>query len=186
MSGSTEQLVIPGDFIGVAEEFLPGPGTYERGYRVRAALVGRLVRDAVNKVASVRPLKVPAMPRSGATALATISEIREDFAIARIFAVEGSPLPYTFTGILHITQVAERGGGAKHLYDYIRIGDIVRTRVLNDCPPYLLTLREAKLGVVLASCSRCGATLRPSGERLKCPQCGNVESRKLGHGYGRL
>ncbi len=185
MSGS-EELVVPGDRIGVAEEFLPGPGTYELDYQIRASAVGRVVRDVIGKVVSVRPLKVPAMPRSDSTVLATISEIREDFAIARIFAVDGDPLPYTFTGILHVAQVAERGGGAKLLYDYVRVGDVVRSKVLNDCPPYIMSLRGARLGVVLANCSRCGAPLRPSGERLKCPQCGNVETRKLGHGYGRL
>ncbi len=185
MSGE-EQLVVPGDRIGVAEEFLPGPWTYELDYQIRAAAVGRVVRDAVNKVATVKPLKVPAMPRSGATVLASIAEIREDFAIARIFSVEGSLLPYPFTGILHVAQVAERAREAKHMHNYVRIGDIVRSRVLNDRPPYVMTIREARLGVVLASCSRCGAVLRPSGDRLKCPQCGSVEPRKLGHGYGRF
>lgn len=179
-----EGVAVPGDLIGVAEEFLPGPGTYEVNYQIRSAIVGRVVKDLRSKVVRVEPLKVLKMPQPGATVLAVVTEIREDFARAKILAVNNVFTHYYFTGILHVTQVVERVGEVKHMFNYVRLGDLVRARVLNHTPPYLLSIRDPKLGVVLASCSRCGATLKLHGEKLKCSQCGNVETRKVGHGYG--
>ncbi|MEM1931725.1 MAG: exosome complex RNA-binding protein Csl4 [Sulfolobales archaeon] len=181
-----EDLVIPGDRLGVAEEFLPGPGTYEIEYQIRAATVGKVVRDLVNKVVSVKPYKSLAMPYPGAIVLAVVTEMREDFARTRILTVNNVPLNYPFTGILHVSQVIEKTGEIKQMYSYVRIGDIVKSKVLNSFPPYLLTIKDAKLGVVLASCSKCGAQLRLSKDKLKCPECGNIETRKLGHGYGNV
>lgn len=181
---AVEVLAMPGDRLGMAEEFLPGPGTYEVGYQIRAAVIGKVVRDLLNKVVMVEPYKHPSMPHSGAIVLAAITEMREDFARARILTVNNTVLRYPFTGMLHVTQVVERAGEIKQMYNYVRIGDIVRSKVLNNSPPYLLTIREARLGVILANCSRCGSQLKLAKDKLKCPTCGNVETRKLGYGYG--
>lgn len=186
MSEKQGELVLPGDHLGVAEEFLPGPGTYELGYRIRAAMVGLVARDHVSKVVSVKPFKILRLPQQGDTVVALVTEVREDFARAKIFAVNNTPLRYVFTGIIHATQVVDKAGEAKQIHEYLRVGDIVRARVLNQSVPYLLTMRDPKLGVILASCSKCGATLRLSGDRLTCPRCGNLEKRKIAQGYGRV
>ncbi|MCX8185066.1 MAG: exosome complex RNA-binding protein Csl4 [Sulfolobales archaeon] len=185
-SEELKNVVVPGDRIGVAEEFLPGPGTYEVNYQIRSAVVGRVVRDLLNKVAYVRSLKPPRIPQSGAIVLAVITEIREDFARAKILAVNNVAIRYYFTGVIHVTQVIEKVGEAKQMFNYVRLGDLVRARTLNNTPPFLLSIKESKLGVVLASCSKCGATLKLHGEKLKCLQCGNIETRKIGHGYGSM
>jgi len=36
------KLVIPGETVSVIEEFMPGPGTYVDGGRVKAECIGRL------------------------------------------------------------------------------------------------------------------------------------------------
>ncbi len=181
-----EDFVIPGDRLGVAEEFLPGPGTYEAGYQIRAATIGRVVKDLLNKVVMVKPYRPPTMPHSGAIVLAVVTEMREDFARTRILTVNNAVIHYPFTGMLHVSQVIEKAGEIKQMYSYVRIGDFIRSKVLNSYPPYLLTIKDAKLGVVLASCSKCGAQLKLLKDKLKCPDCGNIETRKLGQGYGHI
>lgn len=184
--GEATDVVVPGDRIGVAEEFLPGPGTYEFDYQIRAASIGRVVKDYLSKVAVVRPFKAPLIPHPGAIGLVVVTDIREDFARTKILSVNNAVLHYTFTGMLHVTQVVEKAGEIKQMYNYVRIGDLVRSKILSHSPPYLLTIKEARLGVVLAYCSKCGGILRLSNDKLKCPQCGNTESRKIGHGYGHI
>ncbi len=186
MSRELREVAVPGEYLGVAEEFLPGPGAYESDYRLRAAVIGQVLRDRINKVVSVRPFKAVTLPQQGAIVIAVITEVREDIARSKIYIVNNLPLKYPFTGILHATQIAEKTGEVKQIYEHLRIGDFVRARVLNRTPPYLLTIRDPKLGVVLASCSKCGATLKPSGDKLTCPQCGNTEKRKIAQGYGKL
>jgi len=184
VSESSRELAVPGDLLGVAEEFLPGPGAYEENYRVRAAVLGYVVKDSLSKVASVRPIKYPNLPAPGSIVVGVVTEVREEYARVRIDAVGDRTLQYPFTGILHIVQIAERVGGSARVYEYVRLGDVVRAKVLSSRPPYLLTIKEPKLGVILASCSLCGATLKLSGDKLACPQCGNSEKRKVGYGYG--
>jgi len=178
--------VVPGDLLGVAEEFLAGPGAYEENYRVRAAVLGYVVKDTLSKVALVRPVKYPSLPAPGSVVVGVVAEVREEYARVRIDAVGDRVLQYPFTGILHIAQIAERVGSVARLYDYVRLGDVVRAKVLSNRPPYILTIKEPKLGVVLASCSLCGATLRLAGDKLVCPRCGNSERRKVGYGYGHI
>lgn len=184
--GLAEDVVVPGDYLAVSEEYLPGPGTYEFDYKVRAAIVGKVFRDRVSKIIMVKSFKTHPLPQPGSVVIAVVTEIREDYARGRLFAVNNTTIPYQFTGILHVTQVAERVSEARHMYDYLRIGDIIRAKVLNHSPPYLLTMREPRLGVILASCSQCGAILKLEGEKLVCPHCGHTEKRKLGYGYGHI
>lgn len=47
------EFVIPGDYIGVAEEFLPGNGAYEENGKIYATLVGDLELDMSRRSASV-------------------------------------------------------------------------------------------------------------------------------------
>ena len=47
------EFVIPGDYIGVAEEFLPGDGAYEENGKIYATMVGNLDLDMSRRSASV-------------------------------------------------------------------------------------------------------------------------------------
>ena len=185
-SAGSRELAVPGDLLGIAEEFLAGPGAYEENYRVRAAVLGYVVRDTLGKVASVRPIRYPNLPTPGSVVVGVVTEVRDEYARVRIDAVGDKVLQYPFTGILHIVQITERVGSTARIYDLVRLGDVVRAKVLSSRPPYILTAKEPKLGVVLASCSLCGATLRPSGDKLVCPRCGNTERRKVAQGYGHV
>ncbi|HEV8050301.1 MAG TPA: RNA-binding protein, partial [Thermoplasmata archaeon] len=62
MTGTTDPLVVPGDLLGTAEEFVPGRGTYEDRGKIYSALLGhrrvdpsdRAVRvDAVHAVPTI-------------------------------------------------------------------------------------------------------------------------------------
>ncbi|MGI0150979.1 MAG: hypothetical protein ACREC5_03460, partial [Thermoplasmata archaeon] len=54
-------LVLPGDLLGTAEEFVPGLGAYEVGGRVFAALLGHPEIDPKARAVSVRAIH--AIPR---------------------------------------------------------------------------------------------------------------------------
>jgi exosome complex component CSL4 len=44
-------------------------------------------------------------------------------------------------------------------------------------------MKDARLGVIAAYCSRCGAPLVKEKNVLKCRVCGNTEMRKLAPDY---
>jgi exosome complex component CSL4 len=91
------------------------------------------------------------------------------------------PLKHEFRGVLHISQAAETR--IQSLYDVIRLSDVVRVRVLNNYIPFVVTMKDARLGVIAAYCSRCGAPLVKEKDVLKCRVCGNTEMRKLAPDY---
>ena len=183
----TNRGVVPGDALCVIEEFLPGPGTYEYNGVVRAALVGNTIADLNTRVINVKPrIREPILPRRGSIVYGIIVLIREEYAIVRLVSdVNGVKYHTVFTAILHISQVTDKF--IKDLFEVLRMGDVVKAKVLNDSIPYNISIKDPKLGVVLAFCGKCGSLLKfESGDLLKCPVCGNSERRKVSIDYGKL
>ena len=177
-------VVVPGEGLCVIEEFMPGAGVYAcpDGW-VRAQLVGSPEFDLKTRVASVKaPRRLP-IPQPGDTVRARVIEIRNNIlAIAKIYEIEEyGRLASTFTGLLHISQVST--SFVKSLFDVVRIGDVIRARVLSRGPPYLISIRGKDYGVVLAFCSECLRPLLIRGFNLYCPACKKVERRKVAFRY---
>jgi exosome complex component CSL4 len=59
-------FVVPGDRLGVIEEFTPGPGTYVEDGIIHSEVTGRTLLDMLNKQVSVYPLvQKAAIPQVG-------------------------------------------------------------------------------------------------------------------------
>ncbi len=176
--------ILPGDVIGVEEEFMPSTGSYvdDKGY-VRSQLVGRLYVDLLKKHVVVKHVKgKPVIPKPGDIVEGMVASMSDDLAFIDIYAVNDKYMRSSiFTGIIHISQASPEY--LTSLYDAFRLGEIVRAKVLNSSHPFQLTTREPGLGVVMAYCSSCGAILYKVDDRLMCKRCGNVEKRKVSSFY---
>jgi len=182
-----QRIVMPGTELATIEEYTPGEGVYvDRGI-IKSSILGQVYVDFKNRTISVRSLKrTKSMPKRGETIHAYVTGIpRDDIALLKIFADENMNLYKSeFTGILHISQASDKI--LKSIYDVIKISDILRASVLiGDKIPYVLSIRQPLNGVVLAFCSLCGATLRrvPGTNKVGCPRCGNIETRKISPYY---
>jgi len=180
-----EALITPGDKLYVIEEYIPGPGTYsDQDGWIRSAIVGRVVIDKVQKLVCVKHVRnKPFIPKPGDIVLGVVSSISEDLAFIDIFQIEGkNSRSIDFTGVIHVSQASDKF--IETLYDAMRLGDVVRAKVLNDRIPYQLTTKGPQFGVIAALCSRCGALMKKhSDETLICPRCGNIEKRKISIKY---
>ncbi len=189
MSGETgerfaSRLVTPGEPLCAPEEFMPGPGTYVDDGHVRAAQLGVASYDLKNRIVTVKPLtSQPRIPRTGDVVLGVVVNIRDELATLKIVADDkGENYSGTYTGILHVSQVSTRY--VKVVEEAVKMGDLVKVKILRDSAPYQLTLKDARLGVVAAACSNCGGLLvKTSSGQLKCPRCGSVERRKTAPDY---
>ncbi len=176
--------VVPGDSICVIEEFMPGNGVYEDNGIIRSAIVGRVSVDVRARFINVRPsVKSPQLPAKGEVVYALVTIIHDEIAISKIFSSEsGKRFSNPFTALLHISQTHEKF--VKNLSEVIALGDVIKAKVLNDGVPYMITIKDVKLGVILAYCSICGTPLRKQSlDTLKCPRCGNTEKRKISTEY---
>ncbi|MGA3058779.1 MAG: exosome complex RNA-binding protein Csl4 [Candidatus Bathyarchaeia archaeon] len=178
-------LVVPGERLGVIEEFIPDSGTYVRDGVIYSKIVGRALLDLLNKRVSVYPLvNGELIPKVSSTVVGQIGNAQSDNVLVRILKIENKRLSGEFSGILHISDVSDRY--VDSMNDVCRPGDIVRAKVISGKNRiFHLSTNDKNLGIVYAFCSRCGNLLEPQRYELHCPKCGNTENRKIAPDYGK-
>ena len=187
MSETPSSLVLPGDLLGTAEEFVPGVGTYEEKGRVYAALLGHKQVDPHARAVSVRAIHAVPRLAEGDLIYARVEELKSAMAIVTVLAsaTTGRSAPGAPEGTIHISKARE--GYTETLATEFGVGDIVLAKVLQGRPALKLTTAPGSLGVVAARCQNCHAMLVLDGRGgLGCPRCGAVERRKLARHYGAL
>jgi exosome complex component CSL4 len=178
-------LVLPGERLGVIEEFIPNSGTYVKDGVIYSKIVGRALMDLLSKRVSVYPLiSGVAVPKVSNTIIGQVGHAQSDNVLVRIFKLGSKQLSGVFTGILHVSDVRERY--VKSMTEVCKPGDIIRAKVISDKNQvYHLSTNDKNLGVMYAFCSRCASLLEPKRHEMYCPKCGNVEKRKLALNYGK-
>ena len=179
------QIVVPGDRLGVIEEFTPGSGTYEYEGTIYSSATGRALMDLLNKQVSVYPkAHVTSVPSVGTIVTGQVLEVQSKQATIRIFQVEDRVLSGFFGGLLHIGDISPRY--LESMHDACKAGDFVRARVISEKNRvFHLTTNEKDLGVIHSFCSRCGQSLMQKRFIMRCPECGNTERRKTAADYGK-
>lgn len=179
------QFVLPGESLGVIEEFIPDVGTYVKDGVIYSKVVGRALLDLLNKRVSVYLLVHEArVPKVGSIVLGQVSNVQTQNAALRIFKIGNKNLSGVFTGLLHVSDVQLRY--VDSMFEVCKPGDILRAKVISEKNRvYHLSIKDKSLGVVYAFCSQCGYTLEPRGHSLQCSRCGKVEKRKTAIDYGK-
>jgi len=187
MKTKSGDFVLPGDLLGVSEEFVPSEWTYEEEGKIKALITGTVSVDAKNKKISVVPkTNTPSTLAPGMTVLGQIAEVRGQRALVRIDKLKNNDreLQIRFTGGIHISQ-AQKGYVAK-LTDAFRIGDIVEAQVTKVMGLDNIDLKTSQndLGVLKAMCTKCRHYMEQTGKNeVYCPRCENKETRKLSVNY---
>jgi exosome complex component CSL4 len=178
-------LVMPGERLGVIEEFIPDSGTYVKDGVIYSKIIGRSLIDLVNRRVSVYPVaKEAVVPKVGTVIIGQIGNAQSDNVLVRIFRIGKKTLTGNFGGILHVSDVSDRY--IDQISDAVKPGDIVRAKVISEKNKvFHLTTNDKNLGVLYAFCSRDGTLLNLDRYDLKCPKCGNIERRKLAPDYGK-
>lgn len=179
------KFVLPGERLGVIEEFIPDAGTYVKDGIIHAKVVGRALLDFSNKRVSVYPLVRGArVPNVGSIVLGQVSSVQNENAAVRIFKIGGKMLSGFFSGVLHVSDVQMRY--VESMYDVCKPSDIIRAKVISDKNRiYHLSIKDRNLGVIYAFCSQCGSILATWRHAMRCPKCGKIEKRKTAIDYGK-
>jgi exosome complex component CSL4 len=175
-------LVLPGDYLGAAEEFLPGRGTYEHSGRIYASLLGTPSIDSRDRTIRVEPKNSVPEIAEGDLVYARVDELKTAMAICTVLSTATSRrgVPGQPEGTVHVSKVKD--GYTESLAGEFAIGDIVFAKVLQGRPSIKLTTAAPTLGVVSARCQACHALLNLNGKAPTCPRCGHQERRKLAKG----
>jgi exosome complex component CSL4 len=179
------RFVLPGEQLGVIEEFIPDAGTYVKDGIIYSKVVGRALVDLLNKRVSVFPLVHGARaPKVGSIVVGQVSSVQPQTATVRIFKIGNKILSGFFTGFLHVSDAHLRF--VDSMFDVCKPGDVIRAKVVSEKNRvYHLSTKDKALGVVYAFCSNCGSMLEQRGRGLQCLRCGKIEKRKTTIDYGK-
>ena len=87
------RLVVPGERLGVIEEFIPDSGTYVKDGVIYSKIVGRALLDMLNKRVSVYPLVTGELiPKVSSVVIGQIGNAQSDNVLVRIFKIENKRL----------------------------------------------------------------------------------------------
>jgi exosome complex component CSL4 len=178
------ELVLPGDYIGAAEEFLPGRGTYENRGRIYASVLGTPRVDPRDRTVRVEARNGIPEVNEGDLVYARVEELKSAMLICTLLGLAGArrKLPGEPEGTVHISKARE--GYTESFQGEFAVGDVILARVLQSKPSVKLTTAPSSLGVVAARCQQCHALLAAGSKanQMVCPRCGNVERRKMAQG----
>ncbi|MGC8848938.1 MAG: exosome complex RNA-binding protein Csl4 [Candidatus Bathyarchaeia archaeon] len=177
------KFIVPGEKLGVIEEFIPGAGTYEDNGTIFSTTVGRAEIDPVEKTVKVKSCsKTPLIPKEGDIVSGFVVNVQDKLAIIDIYAIGDKTLHLPFTAALHIANSSPRY--ERLMGDICKRGDFIKAKVINvkNRMPQLTTVGR-EFGVIRAFCSKCGEELTLAGRILICPACGNKEIRKISEEY---
>jgi exosome complex component CSL4 len=178
-------FVVPGDRLGVIEEFTSGPGTYVERGTIHSKVTGRTLLDMLNRQVSVYPLiPIVSTPQVGDIITGLVLEVKSKNATLRIFQIGDKILSGFFKGALHISGVSH--GYVDNMFNVCKAGDVMKAKVIStENRSVFLSTADKGLGVFYGLCSRCGHVLQPENRGMKCPKCGNFERRKMSPDYGK-
>ena len=181
----SKQVVVPGERLGVIEEFTPDLGTYVKDGVIYSKTVGQASVDLAQKRVSVRQLAHGTnVPKIGSIIIGQVSNVQTQNAGVRIFNVDKKKLSGVFSSVLHVSDVQMRF--VDSMYDVCKPGDIMRGKVISEKNrTFHLSTKDKDLGVIYAFCSNCGFLLEPKRQGMHCARCGRIESRKTAYDYGK-
>lgn len=187
MKAKSGDFVLPGDELGVTEEFIPSEWTYEEEGKIKSLVVGTVSIDEKNKkIAIVPKTGTPPVLEPGKVVVGEISDVRGQRASLKIDKIKDDEreLVTSFMGGIHISQ-AQKGYLAK-LTEAFRIGDLVEAKVTKvmGLDTVDLTTADEELGVLKAMCTKCRHFMeKRSNNEVICPNCERRERRKLSVNY---
>ncbi len=176
-------FVVPGEKLGVVEEFDPGRGTVEVGGIVYSSQTGVASIDPKRHIVSVKTATgLVVVPEEGSTVVGIVEKVQEKMAIINMIVVDGKKMALPFTGMLHVSNSSPRF--ERSMWDVVKPNDIIRAKVIDTSQRIAkLTTVGRDLGVTKAYCSKCGNELVLSGHILRCSVCRNVERRRLAEDF---
>ncbi len=179
----TKEIVVPGEFLTIEEEFSSGKNTFEDNEgNIYSTKVGLKEFDSNEREVSIKENNsMNDLIEVGAIVTGRVLLIKESFAIINIIKAElnGKKVVSTFgSAKLMISKVSRMH--VKSLRDELKVGDVIKAKVINVTKYGVdLTTSYPEFGVIKAYCSNCRHVLGLFDKSLKCSNCGSIERRKL-------
>lgn len=183
-------IVLPGEYLGVVEEFLPDKSsTFVKDGLIFATKTGMVYIDDKKRRIEIRTHQEGDRKtvNIGDIVIGTVAFLRR-FSIGLSFYTINNKIHFnsSYLGNIHVSQISNKY--VEEINEAFQLTDIVRAKVeTENCGEYNLTTIGKDLGVIHADCAICGTPLNKIGfNKLKCSMCGHFEKRKLSEDFGDI
>jgi len=176
---------LPGDLVGVIEEFTPSSNVYREDYNIRSKQLGKINIDYEKRAVTIIPkLRVNGVPQVGDEVTGIVDQSQSGLVMVRIKEINGNPVKSEFVGMI---LLREQQTDRNQRRIVIKLGDYVRAKVVSLLNNVIhLSINGDHYGVLHTVCSYCGGPVQLSGRRILCTQCRMLDERKIADDFGRF
>lgn len=171
-----ERPVLPGEKIGVIEEF-NGRGDIIINHGViYSTKIGKVVYDIENRVATVKGLQPKSkIPKVGDIVTGVVESVQSNFIVIKLITVNNEIVHNEFSMLLYLSPSQVR------MRIPCKVGDIIKARVKSiKNGAIFLSIGEPQLGVIKTTCTHCGGdVIKIKPNLVKCTVCSQTDYRKL-------
>ncbi|KAF2126561.1 hypothetical protein P153DRAFT_399331 [Dothidotthia symphoricarpi CBS 119687] len=199
-------LALPGQLLGAADTYLPGPGTHIHAQKIYASIAGPVTStpstpSTTTPTTTPTPLLsitrpptlspgilgpssgsgIPLLPTLSSVVLARITRLTPRSASCLILAIDSTPCREPFSAQIRREDIRATEKDKIVVSESFRVGDLVRGTVisLGDQASYYVSTSENAYGVVVAR-GESGRVLYPvSWREVRDPVSGVGERRKV-------
>ena len=186
MSIEEDQIVMPGDKLGIIEQYFPGEGPYDDNGDIKSTVLGNVKINQRQKIISVESDAKPALLKVGDTVYGQVTDVKSQRVAVNIDCIKdnGRPLALPYMGAIHISKAKKNY--IEKLTDAFRIGDIIQAKVVKVSGDNVdLSTTTKECGVLKAMCTRCRDYMHQTQRKneLECNTCKKKEKRKVSINY---
>lgn len=178
-----EQLVMPGDKIGVEEEYAASENAFvDDDGTIRSAIIGKVFIDE-GKISVVNEKRDVRKFRRGMFVIGTITDDVKSVMFVKLDNVQINGKEYIALKDGKIVAQTRRPPAKPE--KQAGVGDVIIAKILYEDPEiFTLTLNDNESGVVYADCRLCGSEMRADGNSaLVCDNCKSRINRKVSPMY---
>lgn len=179
MNDYKTDYVLPGDKLSTAEEYVPGENAIEVNGDVISLVLGNVKRDDKRLIIGVKKPKEKFIPKVG------------DIAYGQVVRADNRQTSVSVSGVKDRERLVYyqadgyiRSGVDDRHFQNVKIGDIIRAKIIRVGQNLELTMHGENLGVLLTRCGRCREYMTMKEGNLYCNSCDRTENRRVASDYG--
>ena len=182
------QVTSPSDKLAIAEEYIPGTGTYlDNQGNIRASIFGEcyinLKRYTISVFSKSKKLQVP---KKGDIVIGIVQNIRKYNLTLKVYYLNKVETSTPYNAFMHIAQIANYR--INEMHNAFEAGDIIRGKVIDaHTVPFQISTCGLEFGVIKSWCIKCGGNvIKYKKNNVKCKTCAITIEKKVSIDFGKI
>jgi len=174
----SDNICFPGEKLGSIEEYEAGNNSFDDGDMIRSAIFGKSDIDKKERVANVTNSKILSFPQVGDVVIGNVAAVLGSMIAVSIEYINNKPM------MSHVECICSTRNLRKRTVALVN--DTVALKIISHLNGAIhATISEPNLGVLFTKCKKCGGSVMPMRDAIKCKECSWIDDRKLSNDFGK-